>query len=80
MPYQGGILITYQDLLMSHLGIKQILRNIQNCKPCLIFIDFKEAYTPLVYKCFLTDMIQTQTLHLNRDNIQQQYVQVPKYV
>jgi len=25
-PYQGGILITHQDLLVSHLGIKQILR------------------------------------------------------
>jgi len=68
IPYQGGILNTYQDLLMSHLGIK------------LIFIAFKEAYGPLVYKCFLTDTIQTQTLHCNRNNIQQQYVQVPKYV
>lgn len=33
-----------------------------------IYIGFKEAYGySLVYKCFITDMIQTQTLCLNRD-------------
>jgi len=70
MPYQGGILITYQVYLCHILVSADIKKNLHNCKPCLIFIDFKEAYGPLAHKCFLTDMIPTQTLHLNRDKIQ----------
>lgn len=46
-----------------------------------MFIRFKEAYGPsLIYKCSKNDMIQTPMLRLNTDEIQKQYVRVPKYV